>query len=507
MTFGHMFHDHIPTLVALSIAIAVLASYAALDLAARIRAAAGAARRAWLACAALAMGGGIWSMHFIAMLALDGEIPIEFDIGLTLLSLLVAVLVAGGGFWFMQRRNAGISDLTVGGALMGAGIAAMHYTGMAAVRVPARLVYDPALVAASAAIAIAAATAALILASRDQTLIKRALSAGVMGAAIAGMHFVGMAAVDAVPLPHLRDTMAPEPAFTRQLLAILVAFAAITLLATALLSSFVDQRFAASARREQELREATLRAEFASRAKSEFLAMMSHELRTPLNAIIGFAEIMQDQMFGQLGNERYLSYVRDIHASGAHLLHIINDMLDLSKAEAGRIELKEAPVDIAGAVGRCVTIVCGRAHNAGVALEFKAPDVLPQLMADELRLKQVFLNLLSNAVKFTPKGGRIVVDMAVDATGLAVAVRDNGVGIPERDIERVFTPFVQVGNLYTRKQEGTGLGLPLAKRMVDLHGGRLEIVSAVGQGTTVTVHFPRERLVAPIRATAERAVA
>ena len=506
MTFGHIFHDHIPTLVALSIAIAVLASYAALDLAARIRAATGAARRAWLACAALAMGGGIWSMHFIAMLALDGEIPIEFDIGLTLLSLLVAVLVAGGGFWFMQRRNAGMSDLLVGGALMGAGIAAMHYTGMGAVRVPARLVYDPALVAASAAIAIAAATAALFLASRDQTLVKRAISAGVMGAAISGMHFVGMAAVDAVALPNLRES-APEPAFTRQLLAILVAFAAITLLAMALLSSFIDQRFAASARREQDLREATLRAEFASRAKSEFLAMMSHELRTPLNAIIGFAEIMQGELFGQLGNERYLSYVRDIHASGAHLLHIINDMLDLSKAEAGRIELKEAPVDVAGAVGRCVTIVRGRAHNAGVALEFKAPDVLPQLMADELRLKQIFLNLLSNAVKFTPTGGRIVVDIAVDAAGMAVAVRDNGVGIPERDIERVFTPFVQVGNLYTRKQEGTGLGLPLAKRMVDLHDGRLEIISTVGQGTTVTVRFPRERLLASARADADRAVA
>jgi signal transduction histidine kinase len=494
MSFGHIFHDHAPALVALSIAIAVLASYAALDLAARIRAATGMTRRAWLTSAALAMGGGIWSMHFIAMLALESEGPIEFDIGLTLLSLVVAILVTGCGFWFMQRKAADVSDLVAGGALMGLGIAAMHYTGMAAVRVPGRILYDPALVAASVAIAIAAATAALVLASRDQVLIKRAISAGVMGAAIAGMHFTGMAAADIVAPGELMDIPGGEHGVSRQLLAILVAFAAIALLALALASSFIDQRFAAGARREQELREATLRAEYASRAKSEFLAMMSHELRTPLNAIIGFAEVMQDELFGRLGNDRYQAYVRDIHSAGAHLLTIINDMLDLSKAEAGRIELKEVPVDVAAAIRRCLTIMRGRADNAGVSLALQVPESLPDLLADELRLKQILLNLLSNAVKFTPQGGRVVVEVLADPASLSIAVRDNGAGIAERDIDRVFTPFVQVGNLYTRKQEGTGLGLPLTKRMVDLHDGRLEIVSAVGQGTTVTARFPRERL-------------
>jgi signal transduction histidine kinase len=136
----------------------------------------------------------------------------------------------------------------------------------------------------------------------------------------------------------------------------------------------------------------------------------------------------------------------------------------------------------------------GRADNAGVSLALQVPESLPDLLADELRLKQILLNLLSNAVKFTPRGGRVVVDVLADPTSLSIAVRDNGAGIAERDIDRVFTPFVQVGNLYTRKQEGTGLGLPLTKRMVDLHDGRLEIVSALGQGTTVTVRFPRERL-------------
>jgi len=495
MTLGHFFHDHTPSLVALSIAVAILASYAALDLAARIRAATGTTRRAWLACAAVAMGGGIWSMHFIAMLALDPGPRIEFDVGPTVLSLAVAVLVAGCGFWFMQRKKeADLADLLIGGTLMGLGIAAMHYTGMAAARLPGRIVYDPILVAASVGIAIAAATAALVLASRDQALIKRAMSAGVMGGAIAGMHFTGMAAVDFVAPAQSAGGSTPDHALSRQLLAILVAFAAIALLALALVSSFIDQRFAAGARREQELREATLRAEYASRAKSEFLAMMSHELRTPLNAIIGFAELMQEEMFGQLGNKRYHAYVRDIHGAGSHLLTIINDMLDLSKAEAGRIELKEAPVDVVVAVRRCLTIIRGRADNAGVSLTLQAPESLPALLADELRLKQILLNLLSNAVKFTPSGGRVVVDLSADPTSLSIAVRDNGAGISDHDLGRVFTPFVQVGNLYTRKQEGTGLGLPLTKRMVDLHDGSLEIVSALGQGTTVTVRFPRERI-------------
>jgi signal transduction histidine kinase len=392
-----------------------------------------------------------------------------------------------------------VIDLLAAGLFTGLGVAAMHYTGMAAMRVNADLNYDPTLFGLSLVIAVVAAIAALWLAVNLEQAWHKFAAALVMAAAIAGMHFTGMAAADFAAPAQLAEASAPEHGLSRQLLAVLIAFAAITVLALALISSFIDQRFAASARREQELREATLRAEFASRAKSEFLAMMSHELRTPLNAIIGFAEVMQDELFGELGNERYQAYVRDIHSAGSHLLTIINDMLDLSKAEAGRIELKETTVDVAAAIRRCLTIMRGRANNAGVAMDLQAPETLPQLLADELRLKQILLNLLSNAIKFTPVGGRILVDVLADPTSLSIAVRDTGTGIAERDIDRVFTPFVQVGNLYTRKQEGTGLGLPLTKRMVDLHDGRLEIVSALGQGTTVTVRFPRERLLAPAR--------
>jgi signal transduction histidine kinase len=200
-------------------------------------------------------------------------------------------------------------------------------------------------------------------------------------------------------------------------------------------------------------------------------------------------------------------YVGDIHASGVHLLTVINDMLDLSKAEAGRIELHETKVDVAAAIHGSLAMVRSRADNAGVSFRIELQPGLPQLLADELRIKQILLNLLSNAVKFTPSGGKVLIEATGDSAGLAVAVVDTGIGIAEADIPRILTPFVQIQNIYTRKREGTGLGLPLTKQLVELHRGRLDIRSASGKGTTVTVRFPPERIVnAPIRVT-DRAVA
>ena len=229
--------------------------------------------------------------------------------------------------------------------------------------------------------------------------------------------------------------------------------------------------------------------EAASRHKSEFLANMSHELRTPLNAIIGFSEVLIERMFGDL-NEKQDEYLKDIFASGRHLLSLINDILDLSKIEAGKMELELTRFDLPAAIDNALTLVKGRAANHGITL---TPDVdrrLGEFVADERKLKQVLVNLLSNAVKFTPEGGRVEI-RAVRADGsVEIAVSDTGIGIAAEDQELIFEEFRQVGSDYARKREGTGLGLALTKRLVELHGGRIWVKSELGKGSTFTFTLP-----------------
>jgi len=235
-------------------------------------------------------------------------------------------------------------------------------------------------------------------------------------------------------------------------------------------------------------------AEAASRAKTEFLANMSHELRTPLNAIIGFSEILKQEPLGPLGHPSYRDYVRDVYESGVHLLHIINDILDLSKIEVGKLTLTETPVEPREAIESCMRIVRERAENAGLNLIADISPDLPTLNADERMVKQVLLNLLSNAIKFTAAGGSVrVVARVDDKDGVMIQVVDNGIGIAAADIERALQPFEQIDSSLHRKYQGTGLGLPLARSMCELHGGRFAIESTVGRGTTVTAHFPPER--------------
>ena len=243
-------------------------------------------------------------------------------------------------------------------------------------------------------------------------------------------------------------------------------------------------------RRNQELAET-------DRAKSEFLANMSHELRTPLNAIIGFSEIMAGEFLGELGNQKYHEYAVDIHESGEHLLHVINDILDLSKIEAGKIDLDEEIIDPSATIESSIRLVKEMADEHGIAVTARAEGAPPRLRADARKLRQVLINLLANAVKFTPDGGRIVVTTATPENGeLAISVTDTGIGIAAEDIERVFAPFVQLDGGLDRRYEGTGLGLPLARAMVELHDGTLELESEPGTGTTVTIRFPSDRLVA-----------
>ncbi|HZK90059.1 MAG TPA: ATP-binding protein [Stellaceae bacterium] len=245
------------------------------------------------------------------------------------------------------------------------------------------------------------------------------------------------------------------------------------------------------------LRLAKEEAEAANQAKSGFLATMSHELRTPLNAIIGFSEMMLREVLGAVGNEHYRSYIGDIHASGTHLLQIINDILDLSKAESGKIDLSEDVFDIRDIMRSVGQLTAGRIDAARLVQTVDLAEDLPPVSGDERKTKQVFLNLIANAVKFTPAGGRIDISGRFDAVdGLAITVADTGMGIPEADLERVLKPFEQVDSSFSRQHQGTGLGLPLVKAIMEMHGGRLRLKSELGAGTKVTVVFPPERVLA-----------
>jgi len=251
---------------------------------------------------------------------------------------------------------------------------------------------------------------------------------------------------------------------------------------------------------QEKLKKQNMQLSTANRAKSEFLANMSHELRTPLNAIIGFSEIMKNQAFGPLGSPQYLDYMEDIHNSGNHLVDIINDILDLSKIEAGRMELHETKLPVRTIIDSCVRIMHERAASAGIELVTAVPDDLPDLHADERLVKQMLINLLSNGVKFTPAGGTVTVGAQFKAGAMLIAVADNGIGVNRDEALIALEPFRQVDGSNTRQQEGTGLGLPLVKSYIELHGGGFRLDSGPGKGTLVTLTFPPERTMLPLAA-------
>ncbi len=243
---------------------------------------------------------------------------------------------------------------------------------------------------------------------------------------------------------------------------------------------------------------ARYRAEAASQAKSEFLANMSHELRTPLNAILGFSEIMKGEVFGPVGSPQYVEYAGHIHSSGEHLLGLINDVLDLSRIEAGRFVIKAAEIDLRDQIASALNLFAVRAAEGKLDLKREIEPNLPLLIADERALRQIILNLISNAVKFTPEHGTVTV-FARRGThgGMDIGVTDTGAGIAQHDLTYVFEAFGQGQHDVTIREKGTGLGLPIVKGLVEAHGGQVHLTSEVGKGTTVIATFPRERMTAP----------
>ncbi len=256
----------------------------------------------------------------------------------------------------------------------------------------------------------------------------------------------------------------------------------------------LESQVEAVARASEEVARAKDAAEAANRAKTEFLAMMSHELRTPLNAILGFSEIIRAEALGPLGAPEYKEYAGDIYTSGAHLLALINDLLDLAKVESGMVELREERIDVAGFLDDGLRVVAKTRAAHGVKLMSEPADRLPRLRGDRRKLHQVLINLLSNAVKFTPEGKSVVLRAYLAANGgVVIEVADSGIGIAPEDIERAMQPFVQIDSSLSRAHQGTGLGLPLCKQLVELHGGRFELESAVGDGTVARVIMPPAR--------------
>jgi two-component system cell cycle sensor histidine kinase PleC len=244
--------------------------------------------------------------------------------------------------------------------------------------------------------------------------------------------------------------------------------------------------------RNGELHAAKQQAETANRAKSQFLANMSHELRTPLNAIIGFAELIREERFGPVGQARYLEYANDIFTSGNHLLSLINDVLDMAKIEAGRVELNEELVDVPEIVRETARVLSHRAEEAGIALTTAIEDALPDLQADPRSVRQILLNLVGNAVKFTPEGGRVMLRVERTLAGAAIEVQDTGVGIPEGDEERIFDRFYRAPSAVSEQIPGTGLGLFIARAIAERHGGTLVARRREGGGSVFRLEIPSD---------------
>ena len=606
-----------PSLVALSIAIAVLASYTALDLGGRVRGATAGAHWGWIAAASLAMGGGIWSMHFVGMLAFEMAMPVVYGVRLTVLSFLIAVGATGAAFAWVTRAHARARDVLVSGPLMGVGVAAMHYTGMASMRIPGDMAYSPSIVGVSVLIAVTAATVALWLTTRQNGVWQKAIAAGVMGLAVAGMHYTGMAAATFTEEAHgAAMAHASGVGLGQQNLALYVAGATFAILFLGMFASALDQqrigrdlhaseeRFRAAAeavgdiiwstdatgamcgpqpywerftgqpkpayqgldwmgaihpedllptrtawrdaagkrdafafehrvlrhdgvyrtcsvravpvanndgtirewvgvheditqRRESEteLREARDAAEEANRTKSAFIANMSHELRTPLSAIIGYSEMLQDEVSDGADATEMAPDLRKIEGNARHLLGLINDVLDLSKIESGKMEVFAEEFDVGTMARDVASTVEGLVAKKGNSLAVRLEPDLGSMRTDVTKLRQVLLNLLSNAAKFTEAGTITLSAMRLpgsEAGGdwIMFRVSDTGLGMTEEQLGRLFQRFSQADASTTRKYGGTGLGLSISKAFGVMLGGDLSVESAPGEGSTFTVFLP-----------------
>ncbi len=478
-------------LVAISIAIAIMASYVALDLTGRLAAARRHARWWWL-CGPLAMGVGIWSMHFVGMLALHLTVPVRYDGVLVVLSVLVAIAASALALFVASRPVLPMSVLAVSSASMGGAITGMHYIGMAAMRLPATITWQPLLVVASVIIAVAASFVALLMAFRLRNAsdglfgwVKFA-AATLMGIGIAGMHYTGMAAARFVP--SVVDVEPGALSLHSTAMSIAVIVGTVIILSMALAGAAFDERARLLAREQQARRDA----EAASRLKDEFLATLSHELRTPLNVILGRTAMMRTRPVAN-DPQKVLAAADAITRNGEALRHVVDDLLDVSRMAAGGLHLERQPVDIATLLAAATESIGLSAGAKSIRLTIEAPPGLPRLMGDPARLQQVIWNLLNNAVKFTPPGGQVRATVRRDHSGIVLAVNDTGCGIDPAFLPHVFDMFRQAEPNSSRTQGGLGIGLSIVRRLVELHGGTVTADSpGLNRGATFRVYLPHQ---------------
>jgi diguanylate cyclase len=466
-------------LVLVSLLVAILASYTALTLALRIRVASRQAAPAWLVGGGFAMGVGIWSMHFVGMLALHLPVEIAYDLAVTLLSLLIAIVVSTFALHIASREHVGIMPQATAGVAMGIGIVAMHYVGMAAIRITPSITYDKWWVAVSVIIAVAASFAALGVAftphaGRGWRRHRTALGALGMGVAITGMHYAGMFAAR---FP--ANAESAEAVVNKAWLAGSVTTITLFVLLAALLLSFLESRTA-------RIRASLAEAKESSRAKDEFLAMLGHELRNPLASIGNAAHLIGRAP--PYGNEWHFAHEVIVRQS-THLSRIVDDLLEVGRAIAGKISLAPQRIDLQMVVEDAVQALRASGKAADRRVEVHGSSVW--IDADRTRIEQVVSNLLANAVQHTLQNGRIALRVEAQGGDAVLIVEDDGAGMDAETAARAFELFFQAKQGADRRKGGMGIGLTLARRIVEMHRGTLSVASAgVGRGATFTLRLP-----------------
>jgi signal transduction histidine kinase len=494
-----------PWLVATSLAIAILAALVALSISGRIVAATSPrARWAWTTAGAISMGGGIWSMHFIGMLAFSLPCGVSYQPVGTVLSMIPGMLASGIALGAISRaREPGPGRLTVSAVLMGAGIGAMHYSGMAAMLPAAMLRYDPAIVLLSIVVAVVLAFVSLAIRfsfrrRRMPPAAATLIAATVMGCAVAGMHYTAMQASIFFPLP---DAAIHSMALSPTLFALLIAIFTVLIAAGTMLATFAGRQnelaltlqaeVARRRRIEADLVRAREQAEAANHAKSQFLATMSHELRTPLNAVIGYSEMLLDEAEDR--DDQQVADLRRINSAGRHLLSLVTDVLDLSKIEAGKMELVIHSFDLDKLLDEVAATCRSLMQPNGNELVIERRPALGTVQGDQTKLRQIVMNLLGNAAKFT-KRGRITLEAArqrsENGDWISIAVRDTGIGITREALAKLFQNFQQAEATTASRYGGTGLGLALSQRLCRLMGGEISVESEPGQGSCFTIRLP-----------------
>jgi NO-binding membrane sensor protein with MHYT domain/CheY-like chemotaxis protein/nitrogen-specific signal transduction histidine kinase len=477
----HQHYHH--WLVLVSLLVAILASYTAITLVLRIRVTPRQLAAAWLIGGGVAMGIGIWSMHFVGMLALTLPIEIAYDVGTTLLSMIIAIVVSTFALHIVSREQVGRTALIGAGFAMGIGICAMHYVGMAAIEITPPIRYDPVWVAISFAIAIAASFAAVGVAFSSPRpsgwrRYHRALGAMGMGLAIAGMHYAGMAAAQ-FPATAVSGAALVNKGWLAGSVTTLTLF----VLVAALLLSLVEARAAARAEKfQQSLAEVAQ----TNRAKDEFLAMLGHELRNPLASISNAVHLLQRSG----SNPAQRQFAEDVIArQSSHLGRIVEDLLDVGRAIAGKISLQRGVIDLFATVDETMRALAAAGTTGARQVELHG--AAGWVNADRTRIVQVVSNLVSNAVQHTTIGGRISARIDARGDSVELTISDDGAGMDAQTAARVFDLFFQAQQGPERKRGGLGLGLTLARRIVELHGGTIEVASdGPGTGATFTIRLP-----------------